>query len=261
MNEIQIFNNPQFGEIRTATNEQGEPMFCALDICNALKYANGRDALAKHVDEEDVAKRDTPTASGVQSMTYINESGLYSLIFGSKLDAAKQFKKWVTSEVLPSIRKTGKYAVKRSEPADDNTNPKRIDRMTMARIEMAKFVKEELRLNDASYLGLLQQIAEPIGMRLPDYVPSQGIMKSASVLLKEIGSDISAVKFNDLLIKHGYLETKTRHSKRKGEKCFRSITDKGLAYGQNMMNPKNQNETQPHWYADKFKELYRIVTA
>lgn len=109
MNEIQVFNSEQFGEIRTAGTAQ-EPIFCAADICRALGYSNGRKAISDHCDEGDVTKRDTPTSSGVQSMTFVNESGMYSLIFGSKLESAKQFKKWVTSDVLPSIRKHGMYA-------------------------------------------------------------------------------------------------------------------------------------------------------
>lgn len=106
---LRIFNNPEFGDIRTYMDETNEALFCATDICKALGYSNGRDAIAKHVDEGDVAKRDTPTLSGIQSMTFVNESGLYALIFGSKLDTAKKFKHWVTSEVLPSIRKHGAY--------------------------------------------------------------------------------------------------------------------------------------------------------
>jgi anti-repressor protein len=110
MNEIRIFNNPQFGEIRTAGTAD-EPLFCAADVTRALGYTNGRDAISKHCDEGDVAKRDTPTSSGIQTMTFVNESGLYSLIFGSKLASARQFKQWVTSEVLPSIRRTGSYSI------------------------------------------------------------------------------------------------------------------------------------------------------
>lgn len=115
MTDIQIFSNPQFGEIRTLANEANEPLFCAADVCKALGYANPRDAISRHVDEGDVAKHDTPTTSGVQTMTFVNESGLYSLIFGSKLDSAKAFKKWVTSEVLPTIRKTGGYIVAKAD--------------------------------------------------------------------------------------------------------------------------------------------------
>ena len=81
----------------------------ANQVCQALEYANPRTALANHVDEGDVLKADTPTASGVQTKNFVNESGLYALIFGSKKDSAKIFKRWVTSEVLPAIRKTGAY--------------------------------------------------------------------------------------------------------------------------------------------------------
>lgn len=111
MTDIQIFSNPQFGEIRTLADDANEPLFCAADVCKALGYANGRDAIAKHVSEDDVAKRDTIDNLGrTQTASFVNESGLYSLIFGSKLDSAKVFKKWVTSEVLPTIRKHGVYA-------------------------------------------------------------------------------------------------------------------------------------------------------
>ena len=107
--EIQLFNSPQFGQVRAAGTAE-DPVFCAADICRALGYTNGRKAVLDHCDEGDVTKRDTPTSSGTQSMTFVNESGLYALIFGSKMESAKQFKKWVTSEVLPTIRKAGAYA-------------------------------------------------------------------------------------------------------------------------------------------------------
>ena len=119
MNEIQIFQNVEFGAIRTMSNEQGEPMFCAKDVCDALGYNNSRDALRKHVERGDVAKCDTPTSSGNQLMTFTNESGLYSLILSSKLESAKRFKHWVTSEVLPSIRKQGGYMVVRPDESNE----------------------------------------------------------------------------------------------------------------------------------------------
>jgi prophage antirepressor-like protein len=107
-NEIKIFNNPEFGEIRTVMIE-GEPWFVGKDVCQALGYADTYSGVRKNVDAED--KRGCPvgSTSGTQETTVINESGLYSLIFGSKLESAKKFKKWVTSEVLPCIRKTGVY--------------------------------------------------------------------------------------------------------------------------------------------------------
>ncbi len=119
MNEIKIFKNVEFGAIRTMSNEQGEPMFCAKDVCDALGYNNSRDTLRKHVERGDVAKCDTPTTSGRQIMTFINESGLYALIFSSKLESARRFKHWVTSEVLPSIRKQGGYMIARPDESDE----------------------------------------------------------------------------------------------------------------------------------------------
>ena len=97
MNEIQIFQNVEFGAIRTMSNEQGEVMFCAKDVAEALGYSNGRDAVRKHVDGEDkttVAICDTGSNYKSQA-TFINESGLYSLILSSKLESAKRFKHWL----------------------------------------------------------------------------------------------------------------------------------------------------------------------
>ena len=119
MNNIQIFKNQEFGAIRTISNELGEAMFCAKDVCDALGYKKASNAIALHVDKGDALKQGTPTSSGVQMMLYVNESGLYSLILSSKLDSAKRFKHWVTSEVLPSIRKQGGYMVARPEETDE----------------------------------------------------------------------------------------------------------------------------------------------
>ena len=109
MDELQIFENPEFGTIRSVEIES-EPWLVGKDVAEALGYSNPRDALAKHVDDEDkntVALRDG--TSGNPNLTVINESGLYSLILSSKLPGAKKFKRWVTSEVLPAIRRTGGY--------------------------------------------------------------------------------------------------------------------------------------------------------
>ena len=108
---IQIFRNETFGEIRTMTNEKGETFFVGKDVAEALGYAKGRNALAAHVEEED---KTTALIQGgcsnlKSNLILINESGLYSLILSSQLPQAKAFKRWVTSEVLPAIRKTGRY--------------------------------------------------------------------------------------------------------------------------------------------------------
>ena len=108
MNDLQIFSNPEFGRVRNV-ELNGQPWLVGADVATALGYKNPRKALADHIDPEDkgVTKRDTP--GGEQDILIINESGLYSLILSSKMPKAKAFKHWVTSEVLPAIRKNGVY--------------------------------------------------------------------------------------------------------------------------------------------------------
>ena len=106
MNELQIFNSGEFGEIRTIEID-GKPYFVGADVAKALGYNNPRDAVSRHC--KGVVKHDTPTSSGVQLMSYINEGDLYRLIMKSKLPSAEKFESWVMDEVLPTIRKTGSY--------------------------------------------------------------------------------------------------------------------------------------------------------
>lgn len=116
MNEIQIFNNPEFGEVRTVMID-GEPWFAGIDVTRILGYKDNTSAMRNVEDDDKIKGCSISTPSrGDQQMTVINESGLYSLIFGSKLDSAKKFKRWVTSEVLPSLRKTGSYRVPQTIP-------------------------------------------------------------------------------------------------------------------------------------------------
>lgn len=108
-NKLEVYSNVEFGAVRTLTIN-GEPYFVGKDVAEILGYAKTRNAIATHVDEED--KKDAPIQGdlgGTQTMTVINESGLYSLILSSKLPTAKKFKRWVTAEVLPAIRKHGSY--------------------------------------------------------------------------------------------------------------------------------------------------------
>lgn len=108
MDALQIFNSEEFGDIRTVTIDN-EPWFVGIDVAKSLGYANPKNAVPKHVSEEDKLNTQIEYAGQRREVTIINESGLYSLIFGSKLESAKRFKRWVTSEVLPAIRKTGSY--------------------------------------------------------------------------------------------------------------------------------------------------------
>lgn len=121
MNDLAIFENPEFGHIRGLKIE-GEPWFVGKDIAEALGYKNPQKAIRDHVDAEDKGVNELFTPGGKQNIAIINESGLYSLMLKSKLPGAKKFKRWVTSEVLPSIRKTGAYSMQgagRDAPADN----------------------------------------------------------------------------------------------------------------------------------------------
>ena len=115
MNALRTFNHEMFGQVRTMTNDRGETFFVGKDVAEALGYKNTADAIIKHVDKEDrstIAIRDTAYETRA---VVINESGLYSLILSSKLEQAKAFKRWVTSEVLPLIRQTGTYSLHRKQ--------------------------------------------------------------------------------------------------------------------------------------------------
>lgn len=115
MNNLQIFNNEEFGQVRTI-NIDSDVWFVGKDVATALGYSNARDALVKHVEAEDKGVAKCDTLGGKQDLVIVNESGLYSLIFGSRMENARRFKHWVTSEVLPAIRKTGHFEMEHYSP-------------------------------------------------------------------------------------------------------------------------------------------------
>lgn len=131
MDNVQIFQNNEFGNIRTVTID-GNPWFVGKDVANALGYTNPQKAVRDHVTLEDRGVNEMDTPSGTQQMTVINESGLYSLVLSSKLESAKRFKHWVTSEVLPTLRKTGSYGM-----------PQGKELLALAVIEAQKTIEEK----------------------------------------------------------------------------------------------------------------------
>ena len=133
MNDLQIFENEEFGKIRTVTINN-EPWFVGKDVAISLGYTNPQKAVRDHVLEEDRGMNEMDTPSGRQNLAVINESGLYALIFGSKLESAKRFKHWVTSEVLPAIRKTGGYQMK---------TPQGKELLALAVLEAQKTIEEQ----------------------------------------------------------------------------------------------------------------------
>lgn len=252
MNEIQIFNSNIFGRVRTIVID-GEIHFVGKDVAEALGYVNASKAVITHVDEEDKQKlmlsADSQNGNVVTETTVINESGLYSLVLSSKLPQAKEFKKWITSDVIPSIRKTGSYSVVESKLIGNKEDSVR------ASIAWVDGVANIMKLNDSSKLLLLQQCGEQLGLPTPAYTKSKDTLHSATELLKKNNVGISIFAFNKLAIANSYLEVKSRMSSHGKIKHFNSLTEKGLLYGENQVSPQNPKETQPLYYDSKFMEL------
>ena len=154
-NKIQIFENSEFGKVRTLMID-GEPWAAAIDVAKSLGYAKPADAIRKHVDEMDkgVSKMETP--GGVQNTVIINESGLYSIILSSKLPKAKEFKRWITSEVLPALRKTGHYG-----------SPHTLADLVPL-IESLRKIMESQRSHPVEIAEMAKTLCEQNGINLPE---------------------------------------------------------------------------------------------
>ena len=162
-----VFENPEFGMVRTATDEKGEPWFCAKDLCDALGYKKASDSVKQHVRYDDTMKRgvwvevgmkkDGTPAKRLTQMIFVNESGFYALVLGSKLASAVKFKDWVTSVVLPQIRKTGGYIPVHEGESEEETirNAEEILRATLKKKEM--LLEQQRKLLQESKVILAQQ--------------------------------------------------------------------------------------------------------
>lgn len=189
MQELQTFN---FEELPVRTLEvDGEPYFIGKDVADILGYANGRDALSKHVDAEDKLTSQIATAGQNRNVTIINESGLYSLIFSSKLENAKRFKRWVTSEVLPTLRKTGAYQV----PSDPMQVLRLMFEATEETKQEIKNVKDDvidLKENQKLDAGDYNFLTRTINQRVAHIQRLHAItnQKQRSELFRDINSEV-----------------------------------------------------------------------
>lgn len=199
MSNIKIYENIEFGKIRIEEIGQ-DPWFVANDVCKILEYSNSRKAIIDHVDVED--KRDDvtirDTIGRMQNMTIINESGLYSLILSSKLPKAKEFKRWITSEVIPSIRKNGGYIANQENLSDDELMAKAL-LVAQNKINEKNKVIEEMKPN---YL---------IGKAISGSNQSITIGNFANILVQNGRKDLGQNKLFEWFRKSGYLSNRKGH--------------------------------------------------
>ena len=251
--------------VRVITDESGEPWFVLSDVCVVLEIGNPSDA-ARRLDDDEVT---LSTIEGSHRPTnIINESGLYSLILTSRKPQAKRFKKWVTAEVLPSIRKTGGY---QSRPEPMPIPPFPSGSCTDATVSLGALA-DSLNLHGTARVNIYRRATKEIhpalaaAMDAIDYAVDAPIVAGQSVsdssyrtasatsLLKEHDLHVTAREFNHAAEAAGILQRLSRQGSRE-VKYYWNITEDGLRYGKNIVSPANPRETQPHWYADTFLQL------
>ena len=215
MNELQIFESPEFGQVRTVVIEN-EPWFVGKDIANILGYANTKDAILSHVEEDDktIIQRSENTTLEIpnRGLRFINESGLYSLILSSKLPNAKKFKRWVTSEVLPTIRKHGMYA---TEELLDNPD------VAIAVFTALKAEREKRKLLEAQIEADKPKV---IFAEAVDAAQTSILVGDLAKLLKQNGINTGQKRLFEWLRANGYLIS------RKGND-YNSPTQKSMELG------------------------------
>lgn len=193
MNELQIFNNEEFGNVRSFMIDN-EPWFVGKDVAEALGYKNVRDSLARHIDSDD--KRDGvvihDSMGREQKPIIINESGLYSLILSSKLESAKKFKHWVTSEVLPTLRKTGSYAKVPTDPRELLMLTIKAHEQTAQRVDVLEEKVSDLEKSttiDSSQQYTLERIAKTTVISVLGGIDSRAYQLMSRKLFSNIWRD------------------------------------------------------------------------
>ena len=240
MNTLQIFNNQQFGQIRVV-DVNTIPYFVGRDVAFALGYAKPENAISQHVDKEDTLKQGIPDNQGfIQTTTLINESGVYSLVFGSKLPSAKQFKRWVTSEVLPSVRKHGAYLTDQKVEevlTDPDTLIKLATQLKAERAEKER-LKEQHRLAE-----------EQIKLSQPKVEYYNTVLQSDSLIATNVIADqlgLSAKRLNEILqqrqVIYSQNDTFVLYAK------YRGLGYEGYRTHTYISNSTGQQHTKQHLY-------------
>ena len=197
MSNITTFSNSEFGNVRTLAIN-GEPHFIGKDVALMLGYSNPRDAIYRHVDPEDKGVVKCDTLGGTQDLTIINESGLYSLILSSKLPNAKRFKRWITHEVIPSIRKTGGYIANQENMSD-------AELMAKALLVAQRQIEQRNQIIEQQKTKIEQDKPKVIFASAVETSKTSILVGDLAKLIKQNGVEIGQKRLFTWLREHGYL--------------------------------------------------------
>ncbi len=249
MNDLKIFENKELMiKARAIVNDDGSISVSAEDTAIGFGWTQEKNGkMYVRWETFNGYCEEIGFSQNVGKDDYIPESLFYRLGMKASNARADKFQNWLAMEVIPQLRMTGTYSMNRTSDIEQG-------------LTVVKFIADDMRVNGASRLLMYENLCKdfniPTGF-LPKYEHNGSRqMKSLSTLLKENGCKMSAVKFNQKLIEHGYLEEKERPSSKSGIKKFKALTEKGLEYGENAVNPHNQKEVQPLYYEDTFMQLY-----
>lgn len=239
MNELRVFSNAEFGDVRTVIIDS-EPWFVGNDVAKALGYENYRNAAPRHVDSEDRQSIQIEDAGQRRNMTVINESGLYSLIFGSQLESAKRFKRWVTHDVLPSLRQSGTYTIQPKQDSYMIDDPiKRAQRWIEEQEEKEKLAEKVDELSPkADYF---------------DNLVDSKLLTNFRDTAKELG--YSQTEFTGWLLTNGYVYKDSRGI----IKPYEPYRKQGLFEMKDFKNPYNGFSGARTYVTVKGKNTFRLL--
>ena len=267
MTKLAVFS---FGnhEIRTVSDEHGEVWFVANDVCAALELVNPSKALADHVDAEDITRSETLTPGGLQKLNHVNESGLYALIFGSRKESAKRFKRWVTSGVLPAIRKKGYYAA-----ANENLQQLAPAEAVDVVMKVVGNMVQNLGLDTEDYLMLLRYGLGKYDQKLAEIVPKELLTAKASIpmqaqwgvdttfnleeLLEDFGMFINVDTFLHRMMICGVVAERTVYD----EQTQSLIRQKRLQNTYFGINCGSGQNAAIGWYRDRFRQALELASS
>lgn len=241
MTNIQIFNNTQFGQVRAVTID-GEPWFVGKDVAERLGYTNPQKAIRDHVDDEDKGVNEMFTPGGKQQVPIINESGLYSLVLSSKLPTAKAFKRWITSEVIPSIRRRGGYI-----NGQDQLSPEELMARALV-VAQQTLADRERRISE---LTVTTQIMQPKAEYF-DQIVDRNLLTNFRETAKQLG--IKEKTFIQFLIDHKYL-----YRDKRGKLMPYADKNNGLFEVKECFNDKTQWSGTQTLITPKGRETFRLL--